>query len=191
MNFIAIYLSFGNTTKHGDEIMTGLVPRDDLKRLKSRMNQLMEDFGISDPEARYKPEIKRIQDCLNQLIDDFLVESPVVTGSSGGIFKPLTDVKETDDEVVVKMDLPGMGRADIDIAVTEHTLEVKAERKAENDEKTEEFHQKERAVVRFARSLALPAEVNAEEAKASLKDGVLEIHLPKVAMAARKKVQIE
>jgi len=68
---------------------------------------------------------------------------------------------------------------------------VRAERKTEKEEKEEEFYRKERTFARFERSLTLPAEVKAEEAKASLKDGVLEVHLPKVEVTARKKVTIE
>ncbi|MGC9514538.1 Hsp20/alpha crystallin family protein [Methanocrinis sp.] len=168
--------------------MTGLVPKDDFKRLQRRMNRLMEDIGISEPESRYMPEIRRVQDKMNQLIEDFMAESPA---RFSDVMKPLADVKETDEEVVVTMDLPGMDKADVEISVTEDTLEVKAERKAEKEEKEEEFYKKERSFARFERSLTLPAEVKAEEAKASLKDGVLEVHLPKVEVTARKKVTIE
>ncbi len=148
----------------------------------------MEDIGISEPESRYMPEIRRVQDKMNQLIEDFMAESPA---RFSDVMKPLADVKETDEEVIVTMDLPGMDKADVDITVAEDTLEVKAERKAEKEEKEEEFYKKERTFARFERSLTLPAEVKAEEAKASLKDGVLEVHLPKVEVTARKKVTIE
>jgi len=171
--------------------MTGLVPRDDFKRLQRRMNRLMEDVGISDAEARYMPEIRRIQDKMNQVIEDFMAESPAASGAFGDVMKPLADVKETDEEVVVTMDLPGMDKGDVEITVTEDALEVKAERKTEKEEKGEEFRRKERTFARFERSLKLPAEVKAEDAKASLKDGVLEVHLPKVEVTARKKVKIE
>jgi len=148
----------------------------------------MEDFGISDPESRYMPEVRRIQDRMNQLIEDFMAEAPVQLPD---VLKPLADVKETEEEVIVTMDLPGMDKADVDISVTENSLEVKAERKTEEEEKEEEFYRKERTISRFERSLTLPAEVKAEEAKASLKEGVLEVHLPKVEVTARKKVKIE
>jgi HSP20 family protein len=171
--------------------MTGLVPRDDFKRLQRRMNRLMEDIGISEPESRYMPEIRRVQDKMNQLIEDFMSESPVAPGTFGDVMAPLADVKETDEEVVVTMDLPGMDKGDVDISVTENSLEVRAERKTEKEEKAEEFYKKERTFSRFERSLTLPAEVKAEEAKAFLKDGVLKVHLPKVEMTARKKVRIE
>jgi HSP20 family protein len=171
--------------------MTGLVPRDDFKRLQRRMNRLMEDVGISDAEARYMPEIRRIQDKMNQVIEDFMAESPPASGAFRDVMKPLADVKETDEEVIVTMDLPGMDKGDVEITVTENALEVKAERKTEKEEKEEEFRRKERTFARFERSLKLPAEVKAEEAKASLKDGVLEVHLPKVEVTARKKVTIE
>ncbi|HPC47355.1 MAG TPA: Hsp20 family protein, partial [Deltaproteobacteria bacterium] len=124
--------------------MTGLVPRDDFKRLQNRMNRLLEEFGISDAEARYMPEVRKIQDKMNQLIDDFMAESPTAAGAFGDVMKPLADVKETDEEVIVTMDLPGMDKGDIEINVTEDTLEVKAERKAEKEEKEEEFYRKER-----------------------------------------------
>ena len=168
--------------------MTGLVPRDDFKRLQRRMNRLMEDVGISDAEARYMPEIRRIQDKMNQVIEDFMAESPAPLAD---VMAPLADVKETDEEVVVTMDLPGMDKGDVEITVTEDALEVKAERKAEKEEKEEDFYRKERTFARFERSLKLPAEVRAEDAKASLKDGVLEVHLPKVEVTTRKKVTIE
>ncbi|HII06819.1 MAG TPA: Hsp20/alpha crystallin family protein [Methanotrichaceae archaeon] len=171
--------------------MTGLVPKDDFKRLQRRMNRLMEDVGISDVESKYMPEIRRVQDRMNQVIEDFMAESPAVPGDFSDVMKPLADVKETDEEVVVTMDLPGMDKGDVDITVAEDALEVKAERKTEKEVTGEEFRKKERTFARFERSLALPAEVRAEEAKASLKDGVLEVHLPKVEVTARKKVTIE
>ena len=148
----------------------------------------MEDVGISDAEARYMPEIRRIQDKMNQVIEDFMAESPAPLAD---VMAPLADVKETDEEVVVTMDLPGMDKGDVEITVTEDALEVKAERKAEKEEKEEDFYRKERTFARFERSLKLPAEVRAEDAKASLKDGVLEVHLPKVEVTTRKKVTIE
>ncbi len=168
--------------------MTGLVPKDDFKRLQSRMNRLMEEFGISDAEARYMPEIRKIQDKMNQLIDDFAAEAPA---TAGDVMKPLADIKETDDEVVVTVDLPGMDKGDVEISVAEDLLEIKAERKTETEEKGEEFYRKERSFSRYERSLKLPAEVKAEEARASLKDGVLTVHLPKVEVTTRKKVKIE
>ncbi|HPE64023.1 MAG TPA: Hsp20/alpha crystallin family protein [Methanothrix sp.] len=171
--------------------MTGLVPKDDFKRLQRRMNRLMEDIGISEPESRYMPEIRRVQDKMNQLIEDFMAESPVVPGAFRDVMKPLADVLETDEEVVVKMDLPGMEKGEIEITVAEDVLEVKAERKVEKEETKEDFYRKERSYSKFERSLKLPAEVKADESKANLKDGVLEIHLPKVEVTARKKVEIE
>ncbi len=168
--------------------MTGLVPRDDFKRLQNRMNRLLEEFGISDPEARYMPEIRKIQERMNQLIDDFAVEAPM---AAGDVMKPLADVKETDDEVVVAVDLPGMDKGDVEISVAEDLLEIKAERKVEKEEKGEEFYRKERSFSRYERSLKLPAGVKAEEARASLQDGVLTVRLPKVEVTTRKKVKIE
>ena len=164
--------------------MTGIVPRDDFKRLQRRMNRLMEDVGISEPESRYMPEIRRVQDKMNQLIEDFMAESPLAPGALKDVMKPLADVLETDEEVIVTMDLPGMEKGEIEITVADDVLEVKAEKK-------EDYYRKERSFTKCERSLKLPAAVKTDESKASLKDGVLEIRLPKVEVTARKKVKIE
>ena len=165
-----------------------MVPIDDVNRLQKRMNKLMEDMGLSDLETRYMPEIKRFQERMNKLMEDFMEEAPTV---SEGIMAPLADVKETDEEVIVTMDLPGMDKGDIDISVTEDTLEVKAEIKAEKEEKEEGYHKKERTCTKFERFLKLPAQIKSEEAKASLENGVLKIEMPKVEVTTKTKITIE
>ncbi|MHC1631584.1 MAG: Hsp20/alpha crystallin family protein [Methanotrichaceae archaeon] len=172
--------------------MTGLIPKDDIKRLQRRMNRLMEDTGLSEIESRYIPEVRRVQEKMNKMMEDFLdEEEPIASVESIDVMSPLADIKETDQEVIVTMDLPGMVKKDIEISVSEDSLDVKAERKEEKEETKEEFYRKERNYAKFERALKLPAEVKAEEAKASLNNGVLEIRLPKVEVTTRKKITIE
>jgi len=168
--------------------VTGLVPIDDVNRLQKRMNKLMEDMGISDFETKYMPEVKRFQEKMNRMMEDFMEDAPKV---SKGITAPLADVKETDDQVIVTMDLPGMDKGDIDISVTEETLEVKAEMKAEKEAKEEDYYKKERTYTKFERFLKLPAQIKSEEAKASLENGVLKIEMPKVEVTTKTKINIE
>jgi len=167
--------------------MAGLIPMDDIRRLQRRMNRLMEDTGLSDIESKYMPDLKRFQEKMNRLVEDVVIEPPLVPMD---VAAPLADVKETDKEVIVTMDLPGVEKADINIFVSEETLEVKAEQKKVTEEKEEDFYRRERTYSRLERVLKLPAEVKSDETKASLKDGVLEVRLPKVEATVRKKVTI-
>ncbi len=167
--------------------MTGLIPKDDIRRLQRRMDRLMEDIGISDIEAKYMPDLRRFQEKMNRLVEDMMTEPPQVPMD---VAAPLADVKETDKEVIVTMDFPGVEKGDINIFVSEDSLEVKAEQKKEIEEKEEDFYRRERTYSRLERVLKLPAEVKPDEAKASLKDGVLEVRLPKVEVTIKKKVTI-
>jgi len=168
--------------------LTGLVPIDDINRLQRRMNKLMEDMGLADFESRYLPEVRRFQEKMNQTMEEFMKEAPI---ASKEIMAPLADIKETDEDILVSMDMPGMDKSEIEISITEDTLEVKAEQKAEKEEKGEEFYKKERTCTKFHRFLKLPAKIKTEKAKAELDKGVLEIKMPKVEVTARKKIAIE
>jgi len=179
-------LSVQNVVRTGDN-MAGLIPKDDIKRLQRRMNRLVEDTGLSDIESRYMPDIRRFQGKMNRLVEDMVTEPPLAPMD---VAAPLADVKETDKEVIVTMDLPGVEKGDINIFVSEDSLEVKAEQKKVTEEKEEDFYRKERTYSRLERVLKLPAEVKSDEAKASLKDGVLEVYLPKVEVTIKKKVTI-
>jgi len=172
--------------------MTGLVSRDDIRRLQRRMNRLVEDTGLSEMEEKYMPEIRRIQQKMNRMMEDFMEEGgSTVPMNISDVMVPLADIKETDEEVLVTMDIPGMEKGDIELSVSEDSLEVKAERESEKEEKEEEFYKKERTYSKFERIIKLPAEVKPEETKAALKDGVLEVCLPKVEVTTRKKINIE
>ena len=167
--------------------MAGLIPKDDIRRLQRRINRLMGDIGISDIESKYMPDLKRFQEKMNRLVEDVVIEPPLVPMD---VAAPLADVKETNKEVIVTMDLPGVEKEDINIFVSEDSLEVKAEQKKVTEEKEEDFYRRERTYSRLERVLKLPAEVKSDETKASLKDGVLEVRLPKVEVTIKKKVTI-
>ncbi len=104
---------------------------------------------------------------------------------------PVVDIYETEDEVVLKAELPGMEKKDIHLEVRDHTLTLSGERKHEKEVKEENFHRVERSYGKFYRSFSLPSTVNGGEIKASMKDGVLEVNLPKVEKAKLKAIEIE
>lgn len=98
---------------------------------------------------------------------------------------------ETDSEVVVKVELPGVKKEDVEVLVRDNNLIIRGEKKEEREEKTETYNRIERVYGKFERVVALPAEVKLEGIKAEFKDGVLEIRLPKEKTSKEVKIQIQ
>ncbi len=92
--------------------------------------------------------------------------------------------------MVVKADIPGVKKDDIDVTITENSLTISGERKQEKKIKEKDFHRIERSYGSFSRSFRLPENVNASKAKAEFKDGVLEVRLPKTKASKQKKIEI-
>jgi len=114
-------------------------------------------------------------------------EEGLVTGT----WAPAVDIYETDDKVVLKAELPGLKKEDIDIQIRDNTLTLKGEKKFEKEVKEENYHRVERAYGSFQRSFTLPSTIKQEGIEASFKDGVLEISLPKVEEAKPKQIKIQ
>ena len=99
---------------------------------------------------------------------------------------PSVDISETDKQLTVKAELPGMTREDIDISLDENYLIIKGEKKQEKEETDKHFHRVERTFGSFYRSLRLPAGVEKDKIDATYKDGVLTVVLPKSEEAKKK-----
>lgn len=166
--------------------MTGLIPAEELKKLQKRMNRLMEDLGLTDLESRYLEEMQHMQQRMGDLMEE--VETPKTEKDS---LAPLADIKETDEALIVTMDLPGVSKQDVDISIVDDELRVVAERKTETEVAELDFHKRERTYKRFERSVSLPVSIKVEETKARLAEGVLEITLPKESVTSRKRISID
>ncbi|HIC90693.1 MAG TPA: Hsp20/alpha crystallin family protein [Syntrophaceae bacterium] len=105
-------------------------------------------------------------------------------------FYPYVDISETDKEVIVKAEIPGMDTEDIDITLRDGMLSIKGEKKQEKEEKDEHYQRIERYYGSFTRNLRLPCEVSENKAKAEYKDGVLTIKLPKTGKSREKHIKI-
>ncbi len=99
-------------------------------------------------------------------------------GSGLGKWSPQVEVHERDGQFIVRADLPGLGKDDVKVDVTDNTLTIRGDRKQEHEENREGFYRSERSYGSFFRAIPLPEGINAEEAKASFRDGVLEISMP-------------
>lgn len=110
-----------------------------------------------------------------------------------GSFAPEMDVKETDKEVRVTAELPGLEEKDVEVTLTEGVLTIKGQKREEHEEEKGEFFRSERRYGMFERSIALPNGIDADKAKASFKKGVLKVTLPKTAEAQsnRRRIAIE
>ena len=104
---------------------------------------------------------------------------------------PKVDVIERDDEVVVKAELPGVDKKDLDVSVTENSVTIKGTTSHEEKEEKGDYYRCEISRGAYARTVALPSYVDADKAKASFKDGVLELKLPKVEKAKRRSIEIK
>jgi HSP20 family protein len=109
----------------------------------------------------------------------------------GRAFAPAVDMLDKKDEVVLRADLPGLEQKDIDVTVGEGVLTIRGERKEEKEVKEEDYYCCERWAGGFERSLTLPSGVDADKVKATFKNGILEVHLPKAEKAKGKTVEIK
>jgi len=164
--------------------LANLVPTDEIRRLQKRFNRLMQDLGLTDLESKYMDEMQKIQ----QRMSEIMAESDV---GESDVMVPLADVKETDDSIIVSMDLPGVDKKDVEISVTYDELRVSAKRQVETEIDEKRYHKRERCYSRFERTVKMPVAVKKVEAKAKFADGVLEITLPKEIVTSRKRITID
>jgi HSP20 family protein len=142
--------------------------------------------------VRWDParELDTLQGDVNRLFDSFFGRRDGAAAANGSRrWIPAMDLVETEDQLVLRADLPGVDRDDVDIEVKDGVLTVSGERRAEHEEKREGFHRVERSFGRFSRSLELPQGVEAESVRANFERGVLEVRMPKPE--ERKPTRIE
>jgi HSP20 family protein len=142
--------------------------------------------------VRWEPfrDLLTTQDRFNRLFNETLGN---VFGSeelSGRGWNPAVDVYETDHDLVLKAELPGIDPKDVDIRVEDGTLYLKGERKQESDVKEGNYHRVERSYGSFTRTFTLPNSVNLDDIKADYKDGVLTLKMAKREEAKPKTIKI-
>ena len=142
---------------------------------------------------QWKPfrEVSRLRSEMDRLWDEYFGTGRRALRPMEEGWLPAVDVSETGDKITVKAEIPGMEAKDIDIAMVGDTLTIKGEKKAEKEEKDENYHMVERSYGSFSRSMKLPATVDPDKVDASYKNGVLTIVLPKKEEVKPKPIEIK
>lgn len=139
--------------------------------------------------TRWDPfrNINTLQDQMNRLFDTAFPARPEEALTT---WAPSVDIYETENELVLKADLPDIDEKDLDVRVENNMLTIRGERKFEQKVKEENYLRIERSYGAFSRSFSLPNTVNGEAIKAEYKNGVLTVSMPKRAEAKPKQVKI-
>lgn len=133
-------------------------------------------------------ELGQLQEAMNRLFDGFFRDR--YTEREDAFWHPDVDVSETASDVVVRAELPGMTRKDIDIAIRDNILTIQGEKKRKKKTKNENFYLVERSFGQFSQSFTLPAAVEQDKVKATFAHGVLTIILPKTEGAKAHRIAI-
>ena len=104
---------------------------------------------------------------------------------------PLVDVFEEKDDIVVKAEVPGIDKDNIEVTLSDSTLTIKGEKKKQEEVKEENYYRSERHYGSFVRAVELPKEVHADKVKASFKNGILEVRMPKTEEAKAKEIKVK
>ena len=134
-------------------------------------------------------ELDTLQGEMNRLFSSFF-DTPTPGNAIARRWIPPMDLVETDEQFVLKADLPGVAEGDVSIEIERNVLTVAGERKAEHEARGEGYYRIERATGTFTRSLTLPEGVDASGVTASFDRGVLEVRIPKPAAVRPQRVQI-
>ena len=104
---------------------------------------------------------------------------------------PKIDVVDREDEVVVKAEVPGVEKKDLDISVSDDSVTIKGTTSHEEKEESGDYYRSEISRGSFSRTVALPASVDGSKARADFKDGMLELTLPKIAKSKRHSIKVD
>ena len=126
--------------------------------------------------------LRLFQDSVNRLLSDQSAARP---------WAPSVDILETENELVLKADVPGVELKDIDIQLENGTLTLKGERKFEKEEKNKGYHRLERSYGSFVRYFTVPDTVDTENVRADYQNGVLTVALPKKEIAKPKAIKVQ
>lgn len=152
---------------------------------------LMRSRGAMPEVERWDPFLgaSDLQTEMNRLFDSFFGR-PARLAVVDRAWAPPVDMYETSDELVMAVELPGVSEKEVSVSITGDLLTLRGERSVTADVKREEYFRAERWFGRFERTLPLPIPVQVDKVKATFKDGILTIRLPKTEQIKPKEIKI-
>ena len=129
---------------------------------------------------------------IDRLFEDF-TRGLDTLGQAQVNLAPSMDVAETDNEIVISAEMPGLERKDVEISIDDNVLTIRGEKKVENeqDDKNKNYHLTERSYGVFYRVLQLPAGIDPSKVQATMSNGVLKITIPKPKRSEAKKIEVK
>jgi HSP20 family protein len=160
-------------------------------KLNSIIPWKKEDRQLARPQLGNDP-FALLQHRMNSLFDD-LFSSQLPAAFRGNGFAPQIDLSETDKDVRITAELPGLDEKDVEVTLAENVLTLKGEKKEEHEEEKEDYYHSERSYGYFERSVQLPEGVDTDKAEAKFKKGVLKIAIPKKpgTPSSRRKLELQ
>ena len=142
--------------------------------------------------VRWEPfdGLNRIQSRINELFNETFGRSQAYSNSPTGVWFPPVDILESKDSYLIRAELPGMKKEDFNLEVNDGTLTLSGERKFDEPANGVEYQRMERVAGKFSRSFSLPQTVKSDGIKATYRDGILEMHLPKADEAKPKQIEV-
>lgn len=143
--------------------------------------------------VRFQPfgDMVTLRDAMDRLFEDSFVRSRGWLSPAGAAADLAMDIYETENDLVVTASLPGVKAEELDVTIIGDVLTIKGETRAETHEATASYHRQERRYGAFARSIALPVQVQSEKAAAKFKDGVLTLTVPKAEELKPKTIKVK
>jgi HSP20 family protein len=134
--------------------------------------------------------LNRVQTRINDLFDDTFGRPKSLNTATAGVWYPPVDILEGKDSYLIRAEVPGMKKEDFNLELKDGVLTLSGERKVEETTNGVEYHWSERLAGRFFRSFYLPQAVQHEGIKATYRDGILEVYVPKAEEAKPKQIPV-
>ncbi len=136
-------------------------------------------------------EMETFSDRINRFFEDAFLPGTWLR-DEGGLtnWRPVADIYDHDDKIVIKAELPGVDKKDIHVNLENGVLTLSGERSYENEVKEDNYYRKERSYGKFHRAFTLPAGLDPEKIEAEYKDGILKIEIPKPEEKKAKKIKV-
>src|SRR5438093_66991 len=177
----------------------GPIQRSTINEASREAGQVRRQGGFAMAIERWRPfgalterePFRDIQSEVNRLFDSFLGRPAAATGTGSRVWTPIVDMYETNDDLVLDFEIPGVREKDISLSITGDLLTVRGERQFRQELKDDHTYHIERAYGKFERAVQLPMPVQAGRVTATFRDGVLEVRLPKAEEVGRRKSKID